>query len=117
MTDVELELVTEHRILELFDRQKRGGISAVGSIPYCKANNKYCPDYNKNEPSTYLFYLDATNLYGKAMSMSLPIGNFEYIDMKDYNLDEWKNIIMNYDIDSEIGYVLDCDINIPEELK
>ena len=29
-------------------------------------------DYNHNKPSTFIQYLDANNLYGWAMSQSLP---------------------------------------------
>ena len=32
--------------------------------------------YNKNIPSSYLIYLDANNLYGWAVSKTLPVDNF-----------------------------------------
>ena len=35
----------------------RGGISYVNN-GYSKANNKYCPDYDKNKPENFIFYLD-----------------------------------------------------------
>ena len=54
----------------------RGGISYINKR-YSKANNKYCPDYDKNKPENFIFYLDMNNLYGDAMS--------EYYHMEDLN--------------------------------
>ena len=42
----------------------RGGISYINKR-YSKANNEYCPDYDKNKPKVYINYLDMNNLYGK----------------------------------------------------
>ena len=36
-------------------------------------------DYNPDEPSTYIQYLDANNLYGWAMSQSLPTHGFKWM--------------------------------------
>ena len=40
-------------------------------------------EYDKSEPTKYLTYLDANNLYGWAMSQPLPINNFEWMSKKN----------------------------------
>ena len=40
---------------------------------YAKTNNGYMKHYDKNTESTYIEYLDASNLYGWAMSQKLPV--------------------------------------------
>ena len=40
----------------------RGGVSYINKR-YCKTNNKYCPDYEKEKPGKYIIYLDMNNLY------------------------------------------------------
>ena len=57
----------------------RGGI--CHSIHrYAKANNKYMKNYNNNEESSYIQYLDANNLYGRAMSKKLSVNGFKWTD-------------------------------------
>ena len=41
----------------------RGGISYIAKR-HSKANNKYIQSYDVNEPSKFITYLDANNLYG-----------------------------------------------------
>ena len=58
----------------------RGGI--CHSIHrYAKVNNKYKKNYDKNNESSYIQYLDANNLYGWAVSPKLPVHGLK-----------WKNI-------------------------
>src|SRR5262249_49236816 len=73
------------------------------------ANNKYMKNYNANKPSKYINYLDENNLYGWAMSQSLPYGGFEWIDPKEYQLN-------NMTTDSSFGYILEVDLEYPKDL-
>eukprot|EP00972_Heterocapsa_arctica_P058125 8575526-Heterocapsa_arctica.AAC.1 len=65
---------------EMLEKGKRGGMSQV-SHKHSKANNKYMT-------SSYISYLDANNIYGRAMSMNLPY----------------------------VGYSIEVDLEYPEEL-
>ena len=79
-TGIELELLTNVDKHLFFERAKRGGISSVGHQRYFKANNKYLPDYDPQQPSSYIMYLDANNLYGWAMSQPLPYAGFKWLN-------------------------------------
>ena len=49
MTKVELEKISDADMHLFIEKGMRGGISYINKR-YSKANNKYCPDYNKNKP-------------------------------------------------------------------
>ena len=79
MTDVKLELLRDSDMHLFFEEGIRGEVSTITNR-YAKANHKYMEDYNPDEPSAYIQYLDANNLYGWTMSQSLPVGNFQWLD-------------------------------------
>ena len=111
-TNIELELINDCDMYQFFERGIRGGQSVIFK-KYAKANNKYLSDYNPNEKSSYISYLDANNLYGVSMSCKLPYKDFEWVNGNDISI----NDIMNYNEDTDnIAYVLEVDLEYPNEL-
>ena len=111
-TNIKLELLTDYDMLLMVEEGIRGGI--CHSIHrYTKANNKYMNNYDENEESSYIQYLDANNLYGWAMSQKLPINNFTWVeDTSKINEDFLKNYYEN----SKKGYILEVDVKYPKKL-
>ena len=88
----------------------RGGICR-----YAKANNKYMKNYNNNEDSSYIQYLDANNLYGWAMSKKLPVNGFKWLDNDKTAEPNAKHVIneefiKNYNENDKKGYILEVDV-------
>ena len=111
MTDIKLELMTDIDMFQFIEKGMRGGISYIANR-YGKANNKYMKNYNKEEPSKYIMYLDANNLYGWAMSQYLPTGGFKWLKQKQ--IDKFNLFKINKD--SKKGYILEVDLEYPNEL-
>ena len=87
----------------------RGGI--CHSIQrYAKANNKYMKRYNKDKESSYVQYLDANNLYGWAMSKTLPTNGFKWLDTLETSNKIDEEFIKNYNENDNIGYILEVDV-------
>ena len=78
MTGVELELITDPNMLLIVQEGIRGGTTHV-PYGYAKVNNKDMKNYDKNEESSFLMYLDANNLYGCPLTEKLPVGNFKWV--------------------------------------
>ena len=76
MTGIELEKISDIDQYLFIEKGLRGGIYYIAKR-HSKVNNEYCPDYDKNKPSTFISYLDMNNLYGWAMNEYLPYGGFE----------------------------------------
>ena len=93
------------------EKGTRGGISYI-SKRYSKANNEYCSDYHSEKPKTYISYLDINNLYGHAMSQSLPYANFKWVK----NINEVEQKLMEIKSNSSIGYILEVDLEYPKNL-
>ena len=78
-----------------------------------KGNNKYMKNYNKNIESSYLMYLDSNNLYGWALFQKLPTYGFKQKKSVS-KFDE--EFIKNYNEDSNKGYILEVDVEYPNDL-
>ena len=110
-TNIELELLTDYDMLLMVEEGIRGGI--YHSIHrYAKANNKYMKNYNKDEESLYIQYLDANNLYGWAMSKKLLVNGFKWIDNVKIN----EEFIKNYNENNNKGYILEEDVKYLKRL-
>ena len=67
MTRVELETLSNYDMVLMIKNGIRGGVSTI-TTRYGKSNNKYMGEaFDENEPSKFITYLDANNLYGWAM--------------------------------------------------
>ena len=90
-----------------------GGGTCHSMHRHAKANNKYMENYDKNDESSYIQYLDANNLYGWAMSQKLPVNNFKWVaDTSKIN----KEFIKNYNENNKKGYILKVDVKYPKKL-
>ena len=68
-----------HSFLE---RSIRGGICMI-TKRQAKANNPGCKIFDPTKPITYLIYLDSNNLYGWAMSQSMPTHQFQWLTKEE----------------------------------
>ena len=110
LAEVELELLTNTDMLLMVEKGIRGGICHA-VFRYAKANNKYMQNYDKNEESSFLEYLDASNLYGWAMPQPLTVDGFKFVK-NVAKIDE--EFIKNYDQNSDEGYFLEVDVKYPK---
>ena len=61
----------------------RGGVSSIYNKRLAVANNKYLPNFDPKQPSTFIVMIDANNLYGGIMEkFPLPLNDFEFTDQK-----------------------------------
>ena len=109
MTGVKLEKISDIDKYLFIEKGLRGGISYIAKR-YAKANNKYMNDYNPEEPSTFINYLDKNNLCGWTMSEYLPYGELMWLE----NIDEFD--VMSVDEKSDTGYIPEVDLKYPDEL-
>ena len=107
MTGVKLELLTDSDMHLIFEE----GIRGVSTITnrYARANHKYMENYDPEEESVYIQYLDANNLYGYAMNQPLPFGNFEWLSEDEiHTLTKYPEWIRSC--------TLEVDLEYPKEL-
>ena len=73
------------------------------------------PSYGYSNPRKYISYLDASNLYGWAMSQYLRYSRFKSLNQKA--IDKSCLILINsIEENSSIGYILEIDLQYPNQL-
>ena len=98
-TNIKLELLTDYDVLLMVEKGIRGGI--CHSIHrHAKANDKYMKNYDKNEESSYIQYLDANNLYGWAISQKLPVNGFKWVN----DITEINEVDVKVDVEVDVKY-------------
>ena len=96
---VNLELLSDPDMLLMFEKGIRGGISMI-SNRFGQANNKYMEEkFDSSQPSKFISYLDANNLYGWAMLKPLPVGDFKW--MSPLELENWMDFPCILEVDLE----------------
>ena len=110
-TKIKLDYIKDVDIQLFIEKGIRGGISTIVHR-HAKANNKDSIDYDESKDLSYISHLDAYNLYGWAMSQSLPTGNFRWLSTTEVNRFD----IFRIENDYKKGYVMEVDLEYPEEL-
>ena len=108
-TRIRLELLLDPDMILMFERGIRGGITQSVNR-WAKANNPHMSsEFDPDEKTNYLQYLDANNLYGWAMSQTLPTGGFGWVDIKPDKISKLAKR-------KSKGYLLEVDVHYPKEL-
>ena len=87
----------------------RGGI-CYAVQRYAHANDKYMNDYDKKKKPSYIQYLDANDLHGKAMTEKVPVRGFKWTEDIS-KIDE--DFVKIYNTNDNKGYILDVDVDYP----
>ena len=99
-TGIKLQTLQDKDMILLLENNIRGGISSVMGDRYIKSDE-----------NGKVLYFDANNLYGHSMSEPLPYDEIKFDD--NVNLED----ILNTPDDSDIGYLIEVDLNYPDNIK
>ena len=103
----EVAQITEPDMYLFIEKGLRGGISMV-SHRHAQANNPQMQNYNPEQPTSFLQYLDSNNLYGWAMSQPMPTGGFQWV--------EFTEKLLETPADATNGYIFEVDLKYPASL-
>ena len=114
MTSSKIQLLHDYEMHRFFERGIRGGITFV-NIHHSVINSPIHPEtFEENLPLNELLYVDANNLYGRALSMPLPLRDFRWLSSEEIqNLD-----ISSLDLESgNKGFVFEVDLCYPTNIQ
>ena len=100
-TGIKLELFQDREMLDMIRNSIRGGISTI--------TKRYA---DTNDDSSQIVYLDCCNLYGYALSRSLPVGDFRWMTTEEISSFDPFTLTP----DSPYGFILECDLSYPTHL-
>ena len=104
-TKIELELIKNVDLFQMFENGIRGGISGIFGDRYCESDN-----------NTVIEHIDMNNLYGFAMLQYLPTGNFQIYENNSITESLINKVLNTHDC-SNTGYVLIVDLTYPNNIK
>jgi hypothetical protein len=109
-TDIKLQLLTDSVMYMFFEQNIRAGLSYIGDR-YFECNNETLGDrFDPNKPVKHLLLVDFNALYSFCLSQPLPFGCFQWLSDNEINALNIKET----DCDGEVGYVLECDLEVPD---
>ena len=111
ITDCSLELISDPEMFSCVDAGIRGGVSMI-TTRLARANNPYMASFNPSEPTSFIIYLDANNLYGWAMSQPMPTGGFMWMTGEEAELVDWA---AQTEEQTE-GFFVEVDLEYPPEV-
>ena len=129
-TGAEIDLLDDQAMSDLLQKNIRGGLSYVGTRHAKRVTKEeaWLTRYNlpwkerpkrgeKEKKDTLqpksMLYIDANNLYGKAMSFPLPLRDFRWMTEEEIAQFEPE---LDPTLKNGPGYILEVDLEYPEEL-
>ena len=104
-TKIELELIKNVDLFQMFESGIKGGISGIFGDRYIESDN-----------NTVILHVDMNNLYGFAMLFHLPVGNFQIYENNSIT-ECFINKVLNTHDCSDTGYVFIVDLIYPDNIK
>ena len=111
-TGAKIELISDKEMSDLLQANIRGGLSFINKR-VAVARPRASDTVEGEEPSVIL-YVDANNLYGKAMVFPLPYRGFRWMEQEE---------LERFDVERDVtkvsgaeGYILEVDLRYPEHL-
>ena len=108
LTNIKLDYIKCKELLLLLENNIRGGISSIMGNRHVQSD-----EYKQ------IFYIDANDQYGWAISQYLPTGEFEILPLNpcNYNLEQLVEDLLQIPDDNDNGFFIECDLEYPVENK